>query len=96
VQWPDNYELVTFTFRIKLHGQWGPRGGRFIEAGSGFSGVLLGSRTLRWMMPRTDLGDVVLRRRLYLAVKPFHMGVDVDGLAYPLHCPMVCSHQMRG
>jgi hypothetical protein len=28
---------------------------------------------------------------LYLMGKPSHMGVDVDGLAYPLHCPMVYS-----
>jgi hypothetical protein len=24
------------------------------------------------------------------------LGVDVDGLAYPLHWPTVCSYQMRG
>jgi hypothetical protein len=28
---------------------------------------------------------------LYLAAKPSHVGVDVDGLAYPLHCLMVHS-----
>jgi hypothetical protein len=33
---------------------------------------------------------------LYLAAKPTHVGVDVDGLAYPLHCPMACGCQMRG
>jgi hypothetical protein len=33
---------------------------------------------------------------LYLAAKPSHVGDDVDGLAYPLHRPMVCSCQMRG
>jgi hypothetical protein len=33
---------------------------------------------------------------LYMAVKPSHMGVNMDGLAYPLHHPMVCSCQMRG
>jgi hypothetical protein len=32
---------------------------------------------------------------LYLAAKPSHMGADVDGLAYSLHCPTVCSGQMR-
>jgi hypothetical protein len=32
---------------------------------------------------------------LYLAAKPSHMGVIVDGLAYPLHYPMAYSHQMR-
>jgi hypothetical protein len=34
--------------------------------------------------------------RLYLAAKPSHMGVDVDGLAYPLHCPTVYGRQTRG
>jgi hypothetical protein len=33
---------------------------------------------------------------LYLAAKPAHLGVDVDGLACPLHHPMVCDRQMRG
>jgi hypothetical protein len=32
---------------------------------------------------------------LYLAAKPADVGVDVDGLAYPLHRPMACSHQTR-
>jgi hypothetical protein len=38
-------------------------------------------------MPETVLGDVVVLHQLYLAAKPSHVGVDVDGLAYPLHCP---------
>jgi hypothetical protein len=33
---------------------------------------------------------------LYLAAKPGHVGVDVDRLVFPLHRPMVYSHQMRG
>jgi hypothetical protein len=33
---------------------------------------------------------------LYLAAKPSHVGVDVDGLACPLHRPMVRTNQMRG
>jgi hypothetical protein len=33
---------------------------------------------------------------LYLVAKPSHVGVDVDGLACPLHHPMTCSHQTRG
>jgi hypothetical protein len=33
---------------------------------------------------------------LYLATKPSHVGVDADRLAYPLHYPTACSHQMRG
>jgi hypothetical protein len=34
-------------------------------------------------MSEMFLGDVASRRRLYLAAKPFHVGVDVDELAYP-------------
>jgi hypothetical protein len=33
---------------------------------------------------------------LYLAAKPACMGVDVDGLAYPLHHPVAYCLQMRG
>jgi hypothetical protein len=33
---------------------------------------------------------------LYLAPKPAHVGVDLHGLAYPLHSPMACSRQTRG
>jgi hypothetical protein len=33
---------------------------------------------------------------VYLAAKPSHVGVDLDGLAYLLHHPMVYSHQTRG
>jgi hypothetical protein len=33
---------------------------------------------------------------LHLAAKPSHVGVDVDGLACPLHRPTVHSYQMRG
>jgi hypothetical protein len=32
---------------------------------------------------------------LYLAAKPSHVGVNVDGLACPLHRPMVYNHQTR-
>jgi hypothetical protein len=32
----------------------------------------------------------------YLVAKSSHVGVDVDGLACPLHRPMTCSRQMRG
>jgi hypothetical protein len=30
---------------------------------------------------------------LYLAAKPSHVGVDMDGLAYPLHRLTACSYQ---
>jgi hypothetical protein len=33
---------------------------------------------------------------LYLIAKPANVGVDMDGLAYLLHHPMVHSHQTRG
>jgi hypothetical protein len=33
---------------------------------------------------------------LYLAAKPAHMGVDVEGLAYLLHHPIACDCQTRG
>jgi hypothetical protein len=32
---------------------------------------------------------------LYMAAKPSHVGVDVDGLACPLHRPTAYSRQMR-
>jgi hypothetical protein len=32
----------------------------------------------------------------YLAVKPSHVEVDVDGLAYSLHHPRICSRQRGG
>jgi hypothetical protein len=32
---------------------------------------------------------------LYMAAKPSHVGVDVDGLACPLHRPTACNRQMR-
>jgi hypothetical protein len=47
-----------------------------------------------------DAHDSTWRRccfaRLYLAAKPSHIGVDVDGLACPLHRPMVCVRLMMG
>jgi hypothetical protein len=33
--------------------------------------------------------------RLYLAAKASHVGIDVDGLAYPLHHPIVSGCQKR-
>jgi hypothetical protein len=47
-------------------------------------------------MPGMVFGDVASWCRLYLATKPSHVGVDVDGLACPQHHPTVCSHQTRG
>jgi hypothetical protein len=48
------------------------------------------------MMPGMVVGDVASRHWFYLAAKPSYMGVDVDGLAYPLHCPTTRSCQARG
>jgi hypothetical protein len=33
---------------------------------------------------------------LYLAAKPSQVGVDVDGIAYPLHHPTAYCRQTRG
>jgi hypothetical protein len=48
------------------------------------------------MMSETILRDVAAFRRLYLVAKPFHVGFDVDGLAYILDHHTVCNRQMRG
>jgi hypothetical protein len=34
--------------------------------------------------------------QLYLTAKPFHVGLNVDGLAFPLHRHTVCGRQTRG
>jgi hypothetical protein len=34
--------------------------------------------------------------RLYMAARPSHVRADVDGLACPLHRPMVYDYQTRG
>jgi hypothetical protein len=64
-----------------------------LESSSCLSSVLFGSRTflvMRWMMPEA-LPREVASCCLYLAAGPSHVGVEVDGLAYPLHRPMACS-----
>jgi hypothetical protein len=48
-------------------------GGRFIAVGQGFPGVLPGSRTLRWLMPRMVHGVIALWHQLYLAAIPSHV-----------------------
>jgi hypothetical protein len=47
-------------------------------------------------MPGMALGDIASWRQFYLAAKPSHVGVNVDGLVCPLHRPMACCRQMRG
>jgi hypothetical protein len=74
------------------------REGQFVEVGWGFHDVLVGSRVflpLRWTMLEKVLRVGAMRRWFYLTAKPPHVGVSVDGLAYPLHRPMTCSCQMR-
>jgi hypothetical protein len=99
VQWSDNYGLVTFTSRNELHDRWGPSLRRLVHRGwtghlgcsSGPPGILLDSQgflALRWTMPRMVLRDIASWHLLYLVAKPSHMGVDVDGLANPLHHPV--------
>jgi hypothetical protein len=41
---------------------------------------------------RDDSWTGSFTKRLYMAAKPSHVGVDVDGLACPLHWPMGCSY----
>jgi hypothetical protein len=73
----------------------GPDGERwFVEVGRGFLGILHGSQALKWLVPGWFLE--ASSRRLYLAAKPSQLGVEMDGLARPLHHPMVCSCSMRG
>jgi hypothetical protein len=44
------------------------------------------------MVPRTVLGNAVPLIQLYLAAMPSNEGVNVDGLACPLHRPTVYTH----
>jgi hypothetical protein len=87
----NNYELANFTFKSKLHGQWGPdQVGRSVEVGWGFHGVLIGSReflTLRWAVLEKVLEVGAMRSCPYLVAKPSQVGVEVDGISYPLCCP---------
>jgi hypothetical protein len=43
-----------------------------------------------------DSGTGSVMKRLFLASKLSHVGVNVDGLACPLHQPMAHSCQVRG
>jgi hypothetical protein len=82
VQWSDNYELATLHPGLSYMASGASDcEGQFIEVGQGFPRVFLGSRAWWWTMPGMILGDVALWHQLYLAAKPSHVGVDVDGLA---------------
>jgi hypothetical protein len=74
------------------------REGQFVEVGWGFYGIFIGSRVFfpsRWSMLEKVLGVGTMRCWFYLASKPSHVGVSVDGLASPLHHPMAYTRQMR-
>jgi hypothetical protein len=45
---------------------------------------------------RDDTRRGSFAKRLYLTAMPSHVGVDVDGLAHPLHQPTICSGQVWG
>jgi hypothetical protein len=97
----DNYEQVTITFNSKLHVVSGAQGreGQFVEVGQVFHGIPAGSRVflgLRCIVLEKVLRDVASWCWPHLATKPSHVGFDADGLTYPLHRPMACSHQTRG
>jgi hypothetical protein len=47
------------------------------------------------MLEKVPAG-IALRCWPYLVAKSSHTGVDVNGLACPLHHPMACSRQIRG
>jgi hypothetical protein len=47
-------------------------------------------------MPGTVLGDAASWRWFTWLLSLPMWGVDVNGLACPLHRPMACSHQTRG
>jgi hypothetical protein len=85
--------------------------GRFIEASWGFHGIPINSRVF-FLPPKCSsrlrgiLGAEVddaqddswrgsFAKRLWQLCLPT-WGVDVDGLAYPLHRPTSCSCQVRG
>jgi hypothetical protein len=72
--------------------------GRFIEVTWGFHSVIVGSKVslpLRWMMLEKIPRDIASWCWPCVVTKLSHMGVDVDGLACPLHRTMACNRQMR-
>jgi hypothetical protein len=66
------------------------RGGRFIGVGWGFHDLLIYSRVflaLRGIVVDKVLGVSVVSSGPFLVTKPPQVGVDVDGISCPLHCP---------
>jgi hypothetical protein len=71
------------------------REGQFVEVNWGIYGVLIGSKVFlpsRWTMLKKVLTVGAVRRWFHLAGKPPHVGVNVVGLACPLHHPTTSSH----
>jgi hypothetical protein len=69
------------------------------ESSSYLLGVLFGSRAflaLRWMMLETILREVASRSSFTSRLSLPTLGVDMDGLACPLHRPMARSYQAKG
>jgi hypothetical protein len=63
------------------------------------TGVLSGFRTflvLRWTSPEMILGEVASRCGFTWCLSLPTWGVDVDGLACPLHRPTIRSYQTMG
>jgi hypothetical protein len=88
VRQSDNYELITFTSRSKLHGQWGPKQRRVVHRGR--LGLPWPSHLFQ-SVPDAEvdelgmvLGVGAMRRWLYLATKPSHLGVDHLGTYGPI------------
>jgi hypothetical protein len=70
------------------------REGQFVEVGRGFHGVFVGSRVFlpsRWSMLEKVVGVGTMKRWFYLASKPPHVGVSVDGIA----CPPAPSYDLQ-
>jgi hypothetical protein len=68
--------------------------GSFVKVGWGFHGILVCSRVFllsRWTMLEKVFGVGAVRRWFYLAAKPPHVRVGVDGLA----CPPAPSYDMQ-
>jgi hypothetical protein len=66
-----------------------------LESCSYLPGVLFSSRAflvLRWTMPRMILGEVASRSGFTWWLSLPMWGVNVDGLACPLHQPMAHSY----
>jgi hypothetical protein len=86
--------------------------GWFLKVSCGFHGIHVGFRVLLllpgcsfWLpgIPGTEVYDArddswsgSFVKRLYLVAMPSQLGVDVDGLAYPVHWPTSHSCQARG